>query len=154
MDRFVISFGYIPDTCSSELISCGNPDSYGSESELVYYLPETGDNNLYDLYTDKVVAKVDTLFSTPSKAADFIASKVKESFDFNVAPDDICLSWSLFQEEIFASELRNSKIEVVDSEFGELSNINHIHNGKLIFRFIYEDEDGEVSQESVVLIAK
>jgi hypothetical protein len=154
MDRFLISFGYIPENCSSELISCGDPDSYGSKSEIVYYMPELGDNNLYDLYTDKVVAEVDNLFSTPSTVADFIAGEIKGAFNFDIAPEEICLSWAFFQEELFAEEIQDSKLELVESEFGEFSNENNAHNGKLFFRFIYEGGDGEIYQENMVLIAK
>lgn len=154
MERHLLSFGYISDTCSSQLISCGDPESYDAKREITYYLPESDYLNLYDHDTEKVVSQYDNFFSTPSKVADFLASEIKKHFSFNVSPNDLCQSWSLFQEEIFISEIYDSKMELVDSEFGEFKNLNQNHNGKLIFRYILEDDDGEVSQDSVILISK
>ena len=149
MTQYIVTVGYIPKGCSSEVISCGDPDKSLTKENSVFI----DGANLWCQETQESFDADDEDWFNPGSTlwVDF-AGKFADVLSDGAAtldPTEVGRCWSFFQDE---GELgARATVVARDSAAGEFSNKGYGDGEHWYVRYQMED-DGEYFDETVVLI--
>jgi hypothetical protein len=141
----ILTIGYVPNDCKSELISCGDPAGSGT-NEITLIIE---DNKITCLDTNETI-QVDPIdfLNEKSKLWKQIVKNFCSIFKENeIKPNMIGASWAIFMSEISGKKGITKLAD--ENDCGEFHNRGGCNNGKFYIRYQLE-EDGDYFGETIL----
>ena len=146
MDRYVLTFGVIPQNNQADFIYCGDEES----SQTVELNFELLESKLVGLDNDFNYPCTNNLLWDPESVFYAALSTFMTNFGILMEPKLIYAAYSLVNDE--PDEGLNT-FEIIDSSAGVFSNKDQQYNGKLFLRQYFEEE-GEIYDEKICISIK
>ena len=142
MERRVMTWGFIPEENTSDIIYCGDAETSGT-TELNFEIIEDSCKGIDNDFNVKLENSELWNLDSPFYAA--IASYLSDYLDITIVPSQIYGGYVLMNDEPDEYSLI---FKIIDSEAGVFMNNKQEHNGKVFLRY-YLEEDGEIYEEHV-----
>ena len=150
----ILSLGMIPSDCSSDRIACGDPDSHGGFEYTLIFSDES--KEISCLETDGMI-EVDTEIPEELDAATWdrvmtsLLDSMPTSGDSSVGAPTAEIMHSTWMHFLGELEEDLPALRPIDSECGEFSNSDGLHNGTWYCRYQLEDEDDYLAEEVAII---